>query len=694
MIRNPDWYNLNEQRSWPLAGTSTAVDDAGVYLPNDVLADLYITFPTNVGGSLFVGSVTVGSAVASITILADTGGYTPVAAVSVASPIKHKLYPLEQLYPGVSGWVVFGSGCDGETKSYKFSSATQSRIQDKSCRKYRSKPVVSLRKLGVAGGLAGDVRLSGGNDFEIVKEFVEINSVLTEVCTFRLRAEQELSDRNVFEEYAGDCVKRAESRNCGDPQPIEFINNVGPDCCGTVTLELLGCAAISNLSTNNGAVIDCGFGLSEACVTKEKLPDSTGKLPNEYDDDCPIYSVSIFVSEEAGPTEPTYSPLSAGPGQNITSLPVEVYFDGETLGDLVVSDGSVSYTVGATTKDGAVFNGSTSEIALTSSITLATTTVWRLEGWHKKGTNSTIIGGVSDEITFAGTNVWVKDNTSPVDASSELPSDGTWFHFSIRKDAAGSGDVDVYINDVFVGTKTIASPVVVNKIGSGPTYKANGTIKGLRLVNDGTEYEWPLTTNSDDLASGNDGSDTAVTYAVTTHDILTTDVASGRNIVIFGDSSFVALPEWTTFNKEFEIDFKIEQTTAGGQVNAGLCVNHRASDFNADRDSFVLVELSLSGLPQLKIRKYTGTNYITQSTTNVTGASVGNTYRIRTLVEPVAADDDGAWLTVWLLGLDDSVYVKTSPVYVDNYRSAVGSVGLFSHMSSSNFTRLYARNQP
>jgi hypothetical protein len=53
-----------------------------------------------------------------------------------------------------------------------------------------------------------------------------------------------------------------------------------------------------------GIIIDCGLGLAEACVTKDRLPDVEGRLPNEYDDLC--QSVS-FVSESVptDPVEPT-----------------------------------------------------------------------------------------------------------------------------------------------------------------------------------------------------------------------------------------------------------------------------------------------------------------------------------------------------------------------------------------------------
>lgn len=695
MIRNPDWYNLNEQRSWPIDPTATLRTDSGVLLPNDLIADIHVICPQSLAATLFIGSVTGGQNVASITLLADVGGYTPAAAVSVPNPDPYRMYALEELYPGVKGWVVFGSGVtSGATKSFTFSTAAQSKLQRQSCKPYRDRPILSLRKAGVATGLTGLVGLASGNDIEIVKETVEIDSVLTEAAVIRLKAEQNLEERNVFEIYAGNCNKRAESKNCGDPEPIEFINNVAPDCCGTITLEFRGCAALSNLSTSDGAIIDCGFGLSEACVTKEKLPDATGKLPNEYDDLCVSYSISLILDPPDDPI-PVYAPIVPGLGIIIDDLPYSNGFSGASLNDMIEARGDFSFETIANFPDAAVFNGTSSKIDLTSPITLSNTSTWRVEGWHLKNTaNSTILAGVSDQLSFSGTDVWVKDSTSPINGATKIPVDGNWFHFRFEKADAGTGVVEVFIDGESVGTKTLAGAIVVNKIGSGPIYFTDGKIKELRVISNTTEHEWPLALDSGDRASGNDGVDDNVTYSTVALPATRSSPAEGTNIAILDNTTFVSKPEWTTFHKEIEAELQIDTFSAASLLNGGIVFNYRASDTSSDRMSYGLIELSMDGAPQIKVRRFTGLSFFTEATEDVTGAVPGNLYRLRIRIEEASESDDGAWVTAWLCGLEDSVYAKVGPTYLPDYRSPVGNIGLFSNRSSTLFTSLSVRNNP
>jgi hypothetical protein len=90
-----------------------------------------------------------------------------------------------------------------------------------------------------------------------------------------------------------------------------------------------------------GVIIDCGLGLAEACVTKDRLPAADGRLPNEYDDLC--QSVS-FVSESLPPEEPapefTFDEDEAASNSDGT-LPQEDDF--QTFGDWVNRHGLFRY---------------------------------------------------------------------------------------------------------------------------------------------------------------------------------------------------------------------------------------------------------------------------------------------------------------------------------------------------------------
>jgi hypothetical protein len=147
--------------------------------------------------------------------------------------------------------------------------------------------VKSASKLSAVTGLVGDVNLASFGDIKLTTDTLLIDGKVRKAIVFDLYDSSQTSLVSVLEKYAGDCDKRPESGNCGDAQPISVINNVQPDCCGRIFLELRGCAEISVVNNDTrGLILDCFASLTDACITPEHLPDSAGRLPNEYPDEC------------------------------------------------------------------------------------------------------------------------------------------------------------------------------------------------------------------------------------------------------------------------------------------------------------------------------------------------------------------------------------------------------------------------
>lgn len=345
--RNIEWYDLNESRSWPLADQATEIDDSGNRLPHNLIADLNIWFPDTLGTYAYVGSVTVGPNIATITIM---GNGVAIGAVSVVAPIDpYRHYPLQALYPGVAGWVVFGSALnEGVLQSYRFSNPQQSLLIPHVARKYRTPPVTGIGKLGLSSALTGVVRLQGGNDIEIVKEEREIDNVVRDVAVIRLRKDDSVTDdTEVLAKYLGPCDTRPESRNCGGEEPIEFINSVAPDCCGNITVEFRGCSDVRFIQNESCSVaVGCEFGLSDACVTQDRLPDEDGRLPNEYADLCIEESVSIVSSEggdavwwKIAETEYEYNARQVTPEDRDARLPYVEDFSNQKAEDFSIKLG-------------------------------------------------------------------------------------------------------------------------------------------------------------------------------------------------------------------------------------------------------------------------------------------------------------------------------------------------------------------
>lgn len=353
-VRNLDWYSLNEQRSYPFDDTATLVDDEGVRLLHHYVVDLNIRFPKSVGGVALgdrahISSLTVSPKVVTVIIHSSTG--ERLASVSVSRPADQgRHYSLEPALPGVGGWIVFGSGLDElNTTTVSFTNSYQGLLAAKVARPYTPLPVTGVGKINTQTSLNGIVRLEGGTDIEIIKSpRVILGKSRPNTIVFRLADDGlETGDVSIFQKYAGPCGLRPESRNCENGEPIEFINTVAPDCCGTIFLEFRGCADVISVQQDAlnpmtpstgvnecGVIIDCSTGLSTSCVSTDRLPDKTGKLPNEYDDNCDDGTAAVVVDETAAVNMIIQTGLSYEPNpdpaatdDDTLNLPYEEDFD-------------------------------------------------------------------------------------------------------------------------------------------------------------------------------------------------------------------------------------------------------------------------------------------------------------------------------------------------------------------------------
>lgn len=301
-VRNAHWYSRNEGISYPLDDAATCADDRGELLPNNIITDLMLRWPTTYGRYAFLSSVVVTDRIVSLTFQAAetidaTDGFSPLAVVTLTQPIdESRQVSVQGQVDGVAGWVVFGRGVATPYRG-RFSSPSQSRLTARAARAYRQIPVTGIRTVDAATPLIGIVNLRAQSPLTIGKETRSIEGVDRDCIVLRLSEGGDLGefpvpdeatrligvkDASVFQQFAGPCAGRPESRTCGDPEPIEFINAVGPDCEGVVTVVFAGCAVAAQILDVCGIALDCGQGLAEACPPPE-IPDADGRLPSEYD---------------------------------------------------------------------------------------------------------------------------------------------------------------------------------------------------------------------------------------------------------------------------------------------------------------------------------------------------------------------------------------------------------------------------
>lgn len=277
------WLNRTSETAYPVDDAATGVDNAGLRLPPDLIADLTLRWPATLGQRAFVSAASVTPGLVSLVIRAaagpdDMSGSGPLAVIAVPRPvIVGKGYAFQAQAAGVSGWVVFGPGAENLYQG-RFAGPSQSRLTARAARSYRPAAVSGLQAGTAAAPLSGLVALKADPPLEITHETREIAGIMRECAVIRL-VEAPAGQPSVFEQFAGPCAGRPESNTCGDPQPIQYVNGVGADCAGVLTVMFTGCAAITPLAA--GVAIDCGLGLAAACLP-QAIPDADGLLPNEY----------------------------------------------------------------------------------------------------------------------------------------------------------------------------------------------------------------------------------------------------------------------------------------------------------------------------------------------------------------------------------------------------------------------------
>lgn len=360
-IRNQGFYDLNSLRPYPLDDSATCIDDAGVLMPYDLIVDLQLLFPDILGRFAYISAVTVTKSLVTVTILASGnpavlpgcvhpyssyGPLAPIAAISLPQPVTPgRGYWLESLYPGAGGVIVFGDGVQ-TPYSGRFSTAAQSMLNSKVAQPRRGLPISGIGKVASSQPLTGLVLLKGGNDVEVVAATRDVANVARQVIVVRLKDTSVAgAGRNVFDIYKGPCGNRPETGTCPDPQPIEFIGSVGPDCCGNITLEFKGCAQASQVMNGCSVILDCDFGLSQACAGPQQLPIN-GKLPNEYLDECGGFSyVSHVLHASSQHTYPQVSLLCMSSELLINTglLPHLERFNQQQAADFLLRQGTFDF---------------------------------------------------------------------------------------------------------------------------------------------------------------------------------------------------------------------------------------------------------------------------------------------------------------------------------------------------------------
>jgi hypothetical protein len=298
-VINNNWFNSNSTKRYPIDDIATGESDEGFELPNDLIVDLRIRFPDSLCTFASVGSINCTAKIVTVTFLGcsryplETGEedpydqFKPLAVVSIPKPVTSGIpYSLTPITKGVVGWIVFGEGIE-KPFAARFSKASQSIIAPRAAMTYKLPGVTSISVNNETTLLKKDVLLKPIGDLDIVKGQRYVKGVGTvDALIFKLKSQT--STENLYKKYIGKCQGRPESESCNKIS-VEYLNNIQPDCAGNINLVFSRSQITSTTLVNSdlkGIAVEMPLGMAEACVRNDFLPDDSGKLPNEYEDEC------------------------------------------------------------------------------------------------------------------------------------------------------------------------------------------------------------------------------------------------------------------------------------------------------------------------------------------------------------------------------------------------------------------------
>lgn len=758
-LRNQNRYDLNEATPWPISDEASALDDNGVFLPSELLADLHLSYPLAAGRRAYIGAVTVTANLATVVIMAtdsvaSPGSLVPLAAVSLPQPVDiHRQYALEALYPGTYGWIVFGQGtsravASGDMYSGRFTDPVQSVIAPSAARAYSAPPITGVGKLGNATLLTGLVHLEAGNDIEIVKECRAVPSyppptgkddcnvnipVLREVIVIRLRETVPIGSAgagqlNVYDHYRGPCSGRPESGTCGEPAPIEMLASVQPDCCGNIDIIVRGCARISAVTEEAtldeddditdildacGVIIDCGLGLSESCVTTDRLPAADGTLPSEVEDLCESQvSISVSVGDIDTSSEFIVSDTFSGAGDLSTHLTDGDAHFGELAGnnlawvgpttDYVIAGSLLTYvgagdlagvTVayggedvdakltlvydGASTADASILlrhDGDDTGLRVTVEFTPTTTKVLL-----EQMTDGVVVGLIDTgdlAASAAGTYVlWARDDLATLRGGI----DGVVATSVVTADFVGNARAGLILSSNIAADKFV--------VADRNTFN---------FFDPDAATPDPSLPYSNDFST--EDADVIVAQGLFVYQNIppkvwstnTTTAVALRNISLYDD-------DFDPLYKRLTARARLLTAPIGSLHNASVIANYRETTPGSGRYQFYLAEIDWDGFYQgyklFRIARYNGSTFSTLLAYPVPELSLNELYEISLDIVGDLEDDDRAWLTARLVGLGSSgIDLTISDLSVQDFAPTIGKFGMMANRAATRFEQFTIEN--
>ena len=233
-VYNANWLAANLTRKYPLDSMSSCIDSNGNKLPDDLIVDIQISYPEELGDYCYIASASITKDLISILIAADG---VPIAALctrNVQSDDRSIYKELIPLHDGVAGVIALGVDVNYKEGKYSFGDDISARILPTCCTPYKHPNVVSVGRPDDSEPLTGDVLLTAGNDIKLDIVDVDIDGNKSKVILVGL--DLTVDARATLLKYINNCSRFTEMGTCGRVH-VESIGSAVPMCDGNITIE-------------------------------------------------------------------------------------------------------------------------------------------------------------------------------------------------------------------------------------------------------------------------------------------------------------------------------------------------------------------------------------------------------------------------------------------------------------------------
>lgn len=234
------WQNSNSERRYPFNKSSSLISLKGEQMPDSIIADINIWYPSSFGSYIYISAVEVNSNKLSVVLSSPNENH--VASLRVTNPRPFKSYEFNYKQAGVSAYIVFGNGLKTESGVWSFADDNNSVLLSRVAKSFDYSGVTGISKFSRDSLLQGNVAILPGTESTIkvtaipstASNALTIDGSTVNSVVFELNSD---NNNSIFEEFISECEVTPDSDTCRNPI-MTTINGVKPDCDGKLYLNI------------------------------------------------------------------------------------------------------------------------------------------------------------------------------------------------------------------------------------------------------------------------------------------------------------------------------------------------------------------------------------------------------------------------------------------------------------------------